>query len=89
MMHLDEYRKLRTADAAIYCGLSASTLNKLRVFGGGPKYLKLGRAVCYDVSDLDSWLATKRRASTSDGGKAGATAVFAEARNGSRPGWPS
>jgi predicted DNA-binding transcriptional regulator AlpA len=71
-MHPDEYRKLRTADAATYCGLSASTLNKLRVFGGGPKYLKLGRTVCYDVSDLDSWLATKRRASTSDGGRAGA-----------------
>jgi hypothetical protein len=46
--------------------LSASTLNKLRVFGGGPKYLKLGRTVVYDVTDLDAWLATKRRASTSD-----------------------
>ena len=77
-MHPSEYRKLRTADAATYCGLSASTLNKLRVFGGGPKYLKLGRTVCCDVADLDSWLATKRRASTSDGGS-----------DGSRLGWPS
>jgi predicted DNA-binding transcriptional regulator AlpA len=74
-MHPSEYRKLRTADAATYCGLSASTLNKLRVFGGGPKYLKLGRTVCYDVLDLDSWLTTKRRASTSDRREAAAPAT--------------
>lgn len=49
-------------------GLSVSTLNKLRVFGGGPVFLKLGRRVAYDVSDLDAWLDSKRRRSTSDGG---------------------
>lgn len=55
-------------DAAVYTGLSTSTLNKLRVFGGGPTFLKLGRRVAYDISDLDAWLATKRRVSTSDDG---------------------
>ncbi|CAN5307378.1 hypothetical protein BH11PSE2_BH11PSE2_08690 [soil metagenome] len=54
--------------AARHVGLSASTLNKLRVFGGGPVFLKLGRRVAYDVADLDAWLASKRRRSTSDNG---------------------
>ena len=58
--------------ASRHVGLSVSTLNKLRVFGGGPVFLKLGRRVAYDLADLDAWLATKRRRSTSDaGGEAG------------------
>lgn len=58
-------RMLRTEDAATYTGLSASTLTKLRLTGGGPEYLKLGKAVVYDPSDLDAWLVSKRRRSTS------------------------
>lgn len=54
--------------ASRHVGLSVSTLNKLRVFGGGPVFLKLGRRVAYDLADLDAWLATKRRRSTSDSG---------------------
>lgn len=54
--------------ASEHVGLSVSTLNKLRVFGGGPIFLKLGRRVAYDLADLDAWLATKRRRSTSDAG---------------------
>lgn len=52
--------------ASRHIGLSVSTLNKLRVFGGGPVFLKLGRRVVYDLADLDAWLSTKRRRSTSD-----------------------
>lgn len=59
--------RLSVEQAASFTGLSASTLNKLRVFGGGPAYLKLGRRVAYSLSDLDAWLATKRRQSTSEG----------------------
>ena len=58
--------RMSVHDAAAYVGISASTLNKLRVFGGGPRYLKLGRRVAYDVRDLDTWLASKRRSSTSE-----------------------
>jgi predicted DNA-binding transcriptional regulator AlpA len=65
-MHPAEYRKLDTSEAAEYAGVSASTLSKRRVFGGGPKYLKLGRRVVYDTRDLDAWLDAHRRASTSD-----------------------
>lgn len=60
--------RLTVDAAASYTGLSVSTLNKLRVFGGGPVFLKLGRRVAYDIADLDRWLETKRRRSTSDDG---------------------
>lgn len=58
--------RLRTPEAATYTGLSKSTLSKLRVFGGGPRYAKCGRAVIYDTRDLDAWLASNTRASTSE-----------------------
>lgn len=58
-------QKLRTPDAANYCGVGLSTLEKLRVFGGGPAYYKLGKSVVYDPDDLDSWMASNRRTSTS------------------------
>lgn len=61
-------QRLPVEEAARHTGLSVSTLNKLRVFGGGPVFLKLGRRVAYDVTDLDAWLASRRRRSTSDGG---------------------
>lgn len=57
--------RMRTKDAAEYIGLSASTLEKLRVYGGGPRYAKLGRIVSYDAADLDAWVSGKQRESTS------------------------
>jgi hypothetical protein len=69
-MLLDTNRKLRPSEAAAYTGLSSSTLAKYRVFGGGPPFYKLGRRVVYDVRDLDSWVAERRRVSTSDLGGA-------------------
>ncbi|WP_202838441.1 helix-turn-helix transcriptional regulator [Sinorhizobium medicae] len=59
-------RRLRTREAAEYVGLKKSTLDKLRIEGGGPAFLKLGRAVVYDISDLDEWCASGRRTSTSE-----------------------
>ena len=62
---------LRTPDAAAYCGIAVSTLEKLRLSGGGPIFLKRGRSVLYRVADLDAWLDSLRRRSTSDqGGRA-------------------
>jgi hypothetical protein len=57
---------LSTPEAASYCGSSASTFSKLRLFGGGPTFIKLGRRVVYDPADLDVWLAAHRRNSTSE-----------------------
>ena len=54
-----------TEQAARRLGLSGSTLEKLRVTGGGPAYLKLGRRVVYEASDLDAWKAARRTVSTS------------------------
>lgn len=54
--------------AAEHCGLSVSTLNKLRCRGGGPKFVKItGAAVRYDPKDLDAWITSRRRGSTSEG----------------------
>jgi len=59
---------LRTPAAAIYCDLSTRTLEKLRLTGGGPPYSRPPgrRFVVYDLADLDAWMASGRRASTSD-----------------------
>ena len=57
---------LRTANAAAMTGLSISTLNKLRCSGGGPPFLKLGRAVRYARQDVENWLASRRVRSTSE-----------------------
>ncbi|MHC2359042.1 helix-turn-helix transcriptional regulator [Rhizobium leguminosarum] len=61
----NQRRMLRTEDAANYTGLSASTLNKFRLSGDGPSYIKIGKSVVYDPTDLDEWLSSKRRRSTS------------------------
>lgn len=50
-------RWLRTPEAARLLALSPSTLAKLRCTGGGPEYIKLGRAVAYAESALRAWLA--------------------------------
>lgn len=67
VMSDDQKRKLlSTSEAATYCGGSASTFEKLRCFGGGPAYVKLGRRVAYSADDLDAWIASNRRRSTSE-----------------------
>lgn len=58
---------LRTPAAAQHLGLATSTLEKLRVFGGGPRFLRIGvRAVGYSLPDLDNWLRDRAQLSTSD-----------------------
>lgn len=50
-----------TRAAAEHVGLAPSTLEKRRVFGGGPPYRKLGTKVVYDSADLDAWLEAQPR----------------------------
>jgi predicted DNA-binding transcriptional regulator AlpA len=59
-------RKLSVQEAAHFLGLSVSTLNKLRLTGAGPPYMKLGRRVLYDLRDLEEWAASRKRNHTSD-----------------------
>ncbi len=56
---------MRVKEAAKYLGLSVSMLNKWRVTGEGPKFIKLGRAVAYRISDLHDWLERQAKKSTS------------------------
>jgi len=60
------HRRLRTPAAADYLGYSESTLEKKRVTGDGPPFIRLGRSIVYDTRDLDTWLAARRATSTSD-----------------------
>jgi excisionase family DNA binding protein len=59
-------RKLSVKEAAAYLGLSVSTLNKMRLNGTGPPYLKLGRRVLYDLRDLEAWASERKRNHTSE-----------------------
>lgn len=61
----DQRQWMRTPKAAKRLDLSESTLNKLRLTGGGPPFSKLGRAVVYDARELDAWADSRRRTSTS------------------------
>jgi predicted DNA-binding transcriptional regulator AlpA len=53
-------------EAARYTRIALSTLAKLRCWGGGPPYLKLGRKIGYQRADVDEWLVSRRARSTSD-----------------------
>ena len=60
-MNTPEKRIFRTHEAAEYVGLASSTLEKMRVNGDGPPFIRLGgRAVGYDIKDLDAWLDGQR-----------------------------
>lgn len=57
-----------TQDAARFLGLSASTLTKLRLTGGGPVFRKFGRSVRYAEREVREWADARVRKSTSDCG---------------------
>ncbi len=56
---------LDTLEAASYLKLAAVTLERRRIQGDGPPYLKLGKSVRYRRGDLDVWLASRLIRSTS------------------------
>lgn len=60
---------LDNKEAARYTGLTAGYLNKLRVSGGGPIFIKIGGRILYAPDDLDTWLDAHKRTSTSDGAR--------------------
>ena len=57
---------LNAKQMAAKLGLSASTLAKMRLYGNGPAYSKLGRRVVYDPKDVSEWIEQNRRKSTSE-----------------------
>ncbi len=52
--------------AAKFLGKSESWLAKARIIGVGPRYVKLGANVRYDLSDLVAWIEANKRNSTSE-----------------------
>jgi len=53
--------------AAAWLGLSKSTLDKMRCYGVGPRFIRAtGRAVRYDPADLAAFAAERRQSRTSD-----------------------
>ena len=59
-------RYLRTKEAAKHCNSTQSSFEKRRVLGGGPPFIKMGKIVVYDLSDLDEWMAERRFRSTAE-----------------------
>jgi predicted DNA-binding transcriptional regulator AlpA len=59
---------LDETNAARILGLSVKTLRRWRWAGKGPAFRKLGRAVRYALSDLEAFIASALRTSTSDNG---------------------
>ncbi|SFI39752.1 helix-turn-helix domain-containing protein [Bradyrhizobium sp. Gha] len=57
----------RPPEAAAYLGLATSTLDKMRVRGDGPPFIRLTpRSVTYAVEDLDAWARARQFKSTSE-----------------------
>ena len=59
-------RYTNTRGAAAHLACSASYLEKCRVTGAGPKYIKIGRAVRYKLDDLDAFANARAHESTSE-----------------------
>lgn len=71
MQTISSSRKIPVTEAAAYLGVSKSWLDKHRVQGGGPAYLKIGRRVVYDLNDLEEFAAGRRHRNTSESSKVG------------------
>jgi predicted DNA-binding transcriptional regulator AlpA len=61
-------RLLTQREAAGLLCLSERTLERLRVSGAGPRYVKAGRLVRYREGDLEAWINSRVVASTSEAG---------------------
>ena len=56
---------LNTNEAAPLVGVRPKTLMNWRVLGIGPKHIRAGGRIAYDVNDIETWKAKRRVASTS------------------------
>jgi predicted DNA-binding transcriptional regulator AlpA len=56
---------LSVRDAAARLSIGVSTMNKLRTYGGGPEFHRIGRRVVYSTKSLDKWVAQRTFETTS------------------------
>jgi predicted DNA-binding transcriptional regulator AlpA len=59
---------LKPSEAAALLRLSPRTLDRLRVEGGGPRFLKVRQSIRYRLADINSWLDRRAFGSTSEAG---------------------
>jgi hypothetical protein len=57
---------LKQSEAATALRLSERSLERMRLQGAGPLFVKAGRSVRYRLSDLETWIAARVVASTSE-----------------------
>ena len=59
---------LTVSEAARWAKVSESFLNKARLTGAGPKFVRLGRSIRYRLADLEAWVQGSAAGSTSEYG---------------------
>jgi hypothetical protein len=64
----EDSRLLTEKEVSMRYNIPVGTLQQMRVRGGGPIYIKRGRSVRYRVRDIEEWIHSRRRGSTSDPG---------------------
>lgn len=70
-MDTDNGKRLgRQKEASQRWSIPEATLEKWRVRGGGPPFIKIGRSIRYDFAVGDRWFTDRQRQSTSDVGRA-------------------
>ena len=57
---------LTQREAAEALRLSVRTLERLRVFGGGPRFVRIGKSIRYQPSALETFIASRVVSSTSE-----------------------
>jgi predicted DNA-binding transcriptional regulator AlpA len=65
-MTVNPRRYKTVTETAEYLRLSKSWLDHKRTAGHGPRFVKLGGRIFYDVGDLDSWIEQHKQTSTAD-----------------------
>ncbi len=69
-MSVQAEQLLTEGQVAEYLNLTPRALQAWRYKGGGPRYVAIStRAVRYRTTDLESWIETRIRTSTSDQGE--------------------
>lgn len=60
-------RLLTTIEAAEYLALGKQTIERWRLTGEGPKFVKMGGAVRYRQEDLDAFISENIKRTTAEG----------------------
>ena len=57
---------LTQRQAAAVLGLSERTVERMRVAGNGPRFVRMGRSIRYRPADIENWIASRVVSSTSE-----------------------